>query len=126
MANVWPGDGLVDVLGFDIYNEYGWVRNGVSSTETVDLGSQYFAQIQAFASAHDVAWGLAETGYTNASSDIDPQWIARSYDQMVAAGGVAYSYFNTSLNNEGGTWPLAYGSKTSVYSTILARSPRLN
>jgi len=39
---------------------------------------------------------------------------------------VAFAYFNTTLNNEVGDWPLAYGSKTPVFASILARSPRLN
>ena len=126
MEAIWPGDGLVDVLGFDLYNTYGQVKDGVLSTETTDMGSRYFTLMQAFAAKHGVAWGLAEVAYTHASSDVDPQWMVRTYDQMAAAGGVAFAYFNTTLNNEVGDWPLAYGSKTPVFASILARSPRLN
>jgi len=126
MEAIWPGDGLVDVLGFDLYNTYGQVKDGVVSTETTDMGSRYFTLMQAFAAKHGVAWGLAEVAYTHASSDVDPQWMVRTYDQMAAAGGVAFAYFNTTLNNEVGDWPLAYGSKTPVFASILARSPRLN
>ncbi|HQY34565.1 MAG TPA: carbohydrate-binding protein CenC, partial [Actinotalea sp.] len=124
MANIWPGDGMVDVVGFDIYNAYGTPLNGGINTKITDFGEKYFGQIAAFAEAHDVAWGLAETGYSNEAYDVDPAWLARTYDQMAAAGGVAMTYFNTDLNSVA-SWPLAYGSKTAEFTSVLNRAPHL-
>lgn len=125
MENVWPGDGLVDVLAFDIYNLYGTPSNGSISTTSTNLGTQYFPQIAAFAAAHDVAWGLAETGYSNEAFAYDKAWLGRTYDQMVAAGGVAMSYFNTDLNSVG-SWPLGTGAKADQFGAVLRRAPVLD
>ena len=122
MANVWPGDGLVDVVGFDIYNLYGAQSNGKTGTNNVDLAETYLPQITAFTSAHHVAWGLAETGYTDELAAIDPHWFSRSYDQVASAGGVAVSYFNSSLHSTG-SWPIDTAAKISDYRRVVAKAP---
>jgi hypothetical protein len=124
MENIWPGDGLVDVLGFDIYNEYGAVKNGSMITKNLDLSKDYLPQIQAFTQARGVAWGLAETAYSDEAAAVDPGWLARSYDQVAAAGGVAFSYFNTPLNNYA-SWPLSSTTKLSAFASVNTRAPRL-
>lgn len=121
---MWPGDGLVDVIGFDVYYFYGTVKNGVMSTKRTDLVTAYFKHFQAFAQRKNVKWGLAETGYTDKASVDDPTWLGRTYDGLVANGGVAFSYFNTSLNSSA-SWPLTTAAKKSAFSAVLKRSPTL-
>ena len=125
LDNIWPGDGLIDVLGFDIYNQYGLTKSGSTSTTTTDLATSYLPQITAFANMHGVDWGLAETAFTDLSAADDPQWLTRTYGQVADAGGVAVSYFNTVLNSTG-TWVIASTSKTTLYAQTLAGAPRLN
>jgi hypothetical protein len=46
-----------------------------------------------------VAWGLSETGFTHSAAEVDPHWIRRTHRQLVNAGGVAFTYFNSTLNS---------------------------
>lgn len=121
---MWPGDGLVDVIGFDVYYFYGTVKNGVMSTRKTDLTSAYFVKFRDFAQRKKIKWGLAETGYTDKAAVDDPTWLARTYNGLVANGGVAFSYFNTKLNSTA-NWPLTTSPKKSAYSTLIKRSPTL-
>ena len=34
---MWPGDGLIDAVGFDVYLSYGLVKNGTRITKFTDL-----------------------------------------------------------------------------------------
>jgi hypothetical protein len=111
LANVWPRGVKIDVAGFDLYNEYGVVKNGRTNTKWPDFDRDYYQPIQTWARSHDVAWGVAETGYTDQGHAYRPTWIDTSYDQLVARGGVAYAYFDTTLNQGGGSWALSSASK---------------
>lgn len=122
LDNLWPGDGLVDVIGIDPYNFYGTVKNGSVSTLQSDLGSLYFTPLAAFARAHGTAWGVAETGYNDAAAANDPGWLVRTYQQAAASGAVAVSYFNTELNATT-TWRIAGGVKLQQYAATLALAP---
>ncbi len=98
LDNIWPRNVQVDVAGFDVYNSHGVVKNGKVLKPT-DMDEAYFAKIDKWADQKGVAWGLAETGYTDTAVKEDPTWIARTTREMAARGGVAMTYFNTSLNS---------------------------
>ncbi|MFB9313972.1 carbohydrate-binding protein CenC [Nocardioides plantarum] len=125
LAHVWPRGVTIDVAGFDLYNEYGVVKNGKTITAWPDFDRDYYRPIQAWAAKHGVAWGVAETGYTNRGHAYRPTWIERSYDQLVARDGVAYAYFDTTLNQGGGSWALSSASKRAAFAEPLRGSATL-
>ena len=122
---IWP-DTAVDVAGFDVYNWQGTpVSGGSVRTKPVDLARDYWAPLQAWARSQGVAWGLAETGYTTWSADHgDVDWVRRTYADVVAHGGVAFSYFDTPLNSDA-DWTLGPLSKRRDFLAALRGSPRL-
>lgn len=122
LANIWPRT-TVDVAGFDIYNSAGVVKNGTVMKRT-DMDAAYFAKIQAWAKTQKVAWGLAETGFTDAASTTDPDWIRRTHQQLDARGGVAMAYFNTTLNSIA-PWHLSNTTKQQSYRDAQEGTPRL-
>lgn len=124
LENLWPGDGLIDLIGYDVYNQYGVIKNGVMSTKTTDMAKSYFQQFQAFSLKHGVAWGLGETGFTDRAAQDDPQWLARTYQQMETYGGVAMAYFNTSLNSAG-SWVITTQQKADLFAAVLNTTPKL-
>lgn len=118
MANIWPGDGYFDILGFDPYNNYG-VGTNTNFTEL----KTYYDKIAPFAKAHGVKWAIAETGYTDVAASHDAAWLARAYDDMRAAGGIGLSYFDSTLNSAG-TWALSTTVKQQAFDAVLARSDK--
>lgn len=124
LANLWPRNTKIDIAGFDLYNEYGVVKNGKTITTWPDFDRDYFAPIQAWAAQQGVAWGIAETAYTDQAHTRTPTWIKTTYDQMLARGGVAMTYFNTTLNAYG-SWALTTDSKRAALATPLTRSAAL-
>ncbi|CAM3364145.1 hypothetical protein NODU109028_13655 [Nocardioides dubius] len=122
LANIWPRV-KVDVAGFDIYNSLGVVKNG-KTLKATDMDGAYFSKIQAWAKTKDVAWGLAETGYTDAAAKTDPDWIRRTQRQLEARDGVAMAYFNTTLNSIA-PWQLGNTTKKEAYRAAQQGTPRL-
>ncbi|MTB96583.1 carbohydrate-binding protein CenC [Nocardioides sp. zg-579] len=123
LDNLWPRT-KVDVAGFDLYNEYGVVKDGRRITEFPDFDDRYFRRLQTWAAEQDVAWGMAEWAYTDEGHAEDPDWIERTFDQMVARGGVAAAYFNTEVNAYG-SWRLGSGSKRQDFANGLRGSAAL-
>ncbi|MCZ2402938.1 carbohydrate binding domain-containing protein [Paenarthrobacter sp. Z7-10] len=119
MDNMWPGDGLVDLVGIDPYNWYGTVKNGKTNNNMDNFATAFYPQMRAFASKHHTSWGVAETGYTDAAAHLDPSWLVRSYADMERFGGVAFTYFNTSLNSNGASWPITGDEKLNQFRDIL-------
>ena len=117
LANEWPGDGVVDILGTDVYNNYGTVKNGKTNTTDTDLGGT-FAKVAAFAAAHHTRWAVAETGYTDAAAQVDPTWLTRNFNELVTDGGIGMSYFDSSFNSIG-NWTLDTASKQDSFKTAL-------
>lgn len=122
LDNIWPRGVKIDVAGFDVYNQLGVVKDGVENTEGTDLNASYFAKIAPWARAHDVAWGLAETGFTDRAAELDPHWIARTHGQLVAAGGVAFAYFNTTLHSAA-PWHLSTPTKLAGWREAQVDTP---
>ncbi len=116
LANIWPRNIKVDVAGFDIYQSLGSVRsNGTVNTKGEDTDSYYFKKVAAWAEKEGVAWGLAETGYTDYAAGKDPRWLSRTFQQLVSRGGISFTYFNSPLNNGGSSWSLNE-TKTAEYA----------
>lgn len=121
---IWPRGVKVDVAGFDVYNQYGVVKNGVMNTRATNLPVSYFDPISAWAARHDVAWGIAETGFTHKAARVYPHWIDNTYEALQARGGVAFTYFNTTLNSIA-PWELSTTPKVAAYREGAVGSPLL-
>jgi hypothetical protein len=121
---IWPGDGLVDVVGVDVYLSYGTIKNGSTVTRVTDVNTAYIKPIAAWAAKHHTKWGFAETGFTDKASRDYPTWLSTTYSNLKASGGVAMSYFNTALNSAG-SWPITSPQKIAQYSSVLKSSPTL-
>jgi FlaG/FlaF family flagellin (archaellin) len=122
LASLWPAT-TVDVAGFDVYNAYGTVKDGVLRLKPTDMRGAYFEPLSQWAKSKGVAWGLAESGYTDRAAADYPSWLVDTYDDLVATGGVAYAYFNSSLNSQG-SWVITTSSKTMQFSTAIKRTPQ--
>jgi len=124
LDNLWPKNTKIDIAGFDVYNELGVVKNGVLNTKGDDLPNAYFKPLSAWAKAHGIPWGIAETGYTDYASERYPHWIQQTYASLRSYGGVAFTYFNTTLNAYG-SWALSTSTKVADYEDAQAQSPML-
>jgi hypothetical protein len=117
LSEVWPGAG-VDILGIDIYNNYN-VRSGKM------MDPMHFIPIfQQWADSHGVRWAIAESGYNQDAADIDPAWLDTMYNDAVANGAAAFSYFDSSLNSVA-DWTLDTAPKLDAFKRILATSIKM-
>ncbi|MCW2808844.1 MAG: hypothetical protein JWQ93_2799 [Marmoricola sp.] len=119
MSAIWPNT-KIDVAGFDIYEKYG--SQGVTTWK--DFDNDYFAPIQAWAKSKGVAWGLSETGFSDKAAAKDPKWMLKTYTSMKAHGGIAWSYFNTTLNSVS-NWSLSNATKKNAFTEINKDAPIL-
>lgn len=118
---VWPRDTVVDLVGFDVYNDYGVVRNGKRDLSVTQLADEYFVHFQEFSERYGVPWGVAETGITDAYGRRNPRWIRDTYRELLEHDGVALTYFNSRLNSTA-SWRLS-GAKEQDFADALAKSP---
>lgn len=123
LSQIWPRGVTIDVAGFDIYQQYGVVKNGTTTTKWTDFG-KYFTLISSWARTANVHWGLAETGVTSAAVKARPTIIADTVRQMVSYGGIGYSYFDTTLNSVA-DWSLSTTAKVDGFGKALAGSGKL-
>jgi hypothetical protein len=123
LAKIWPGQQYVDILGVDMYNDYGTNRNGNTNIAMLD-STKYYSRISTFAAAHSVGWAIGETGYTPAAAKVDPTWLTTSYQQLRSAGGLAMAYFDSSLNSIA-DWTLDDPVRLNAFKTMVAQSPRI-
>ena len=117
LSATWP-DTKIDLAGFDIYEKYGVQKQGQAmTTEWKDLEGGYFPKLQAWSKSTGVPWGLAETGYSDPAAKVRPNWPTTTYDDMVAAGGIAFSYFNTPLHSQA-NWVLSSTAKKTAFTAL--------
>jgi hypothetical protein len=121
LDSMWPNT-KVDVAGFDVYEFYGTTKDGVLRLTQTDMRGRYFEPISKWAKAEGVAWGLAETGLSDRAAAEYPNWTADTYQDMVETGGVAFAYFNTTLNSTS-SWSITSTSKTAQFSRAIKQSP---
>jgi hypothetical protein len=110
LARIWPHT-KVDVAGFDVYN-----------SPTMTAG--YLVPLSKWAKSQHVHWGLAETGYTDAESISDPQWIYRTYRSVAELGGIAFTYFDSAVNSSA-PWPLSTTGKRQDFARAQKLAPSL-
>jgi hypothetical protein len=119
LSNIWPKT-KIDVAGFDLYEGYG--VKGKTTFKT--WHRSYFLPIERWARRAHVAWGLAETGYSDPASRRQPGWMRKVYKQLVNHGGKAFTYFNTNLNSVA-NWKLSTASKQAAFTRLIRSAPRL-
>ena len=120
LQNIWPSGVKVDVAGFDIYNRLGQDGN----TKATDLDGSYFSKIEPWAKQQGLVWGLAETGFSDKAAEVDPDWIRRTYKELEDRGGVAFAYFNTTLNSAA-PWDLGTEVKLDAWREAQVGTPLL-
>ena len=118
LSSVFPTGVGVNILGVDIYNQY-----NVRGTKMMDP-MRFIPVFQSWADSHGIRWAIAETGYTAEQSNIDAYWLDTLYNDAVANGAAAVSYFDSSLNSVA-DWTLDTALKIDSYQRILSTSTRL-
>ena len=125
LANTWPNT-KIDVAGFDVYEKYGVQKSGKPMITTwKDMKGDYFSKFQAWSKSKGVPWALAETGYSDPAAKKDSTWMSRTYNDMKAYGGIAFSYFNTSLHSQA-NWTLGLATKKNSFTGINKSAPVMN
>jgi hypothetical protein len=124
LSATWPNT-KIDVAGFDVYEKYGVTKSGQPTITTwKDFKGDYFAPFQAWSRSTGVPWALAETGYSDPAALKDPSWMSRTYGDLKAHGGIAFSYFNTNLNSQA-NWTLDLATKKAAFTAINKTAPTL-
>jgi len=122
LDSMMPKNTKIDLLGVDTYNFYGRIQDGKKQTTVTNMEGSYFKPLNTWATAHGMAWGVAETGFTDAAAVLDPAWIQKTYLRMKANNGVAFTYFNSTLNSTA-NWALSTAAKKAGYTTALRTTP---
>lgn len=120
LDRVYPGSQYVDILGMDVYNEYG-AKSFI--TESLDP-MRYFSVIGAWARQHDVEWAVAETGYTKEAATVDRDWLQTAFHDLESEGGIALSYFDSSYNSIA-DWTLDDPIRSGAFNSLLSESVRI-
>lgn len=122
---LWPGDGIVDIIGLDPYNWYNYLKdNGTRDMKMTEM-QPYWDTFSSFARARGVNWAVAEIGYGNEAAALDPGWITNAFTSMVRSGGIGMSYFDTSYNTLGMSWNLDLASKFFAWKKTVTASTRI-
>jgi hypothetical protein len=96
----------------------------VDAWEWKEFAADYFSKIRRWANNKGVAWGLAETGYSNQAAAVKPRWPIHKYRLLKRYGGVAFSYFNTSLHSKA-DWTLRMAAKARAFKEANSLGVRL-
>ena len=75
LDSLWPKNTKIDLLGVDTYEKLGVVKDGKEQTKATNWQKDYFGPFGDWAAKKGIAWGVAETGYSDRASDLDPQWV---------------------------------------------------
>lgn len=120
---LWPGDGFVDLVGFDPYNFSGTQQQDGGEAGWREL-DDYATQIDLWSQQHPgIRWAIAETGYTHGAARADADWLPRAFDSVRAAGGSALVYFDLDDRaRPSWTWSLSTPEKQAAFSRALAAS----
>jgi hypothetical protein len=124
LDNIWPKNTTIDLLGVDTYEKLGVVKDGKEQTKATNFEQDYFKPFGDWAKAKGVAWGVAETGYSDRASELDAGWVNRTYGILKKHGGVAFTYFNTKLNSAS-TWAITTELKGNQFKAAIQDKPTL-
>jgi hypothetical protein len=117
LSSVFPTGG-VDILGVDIYNNY-----GVRSSRMADP-MKFIPFFQSWADNHGIRWAIAESGYTQAAANVDATWLDQMYNDAVANGAAAFSYFDSSKNSVA-NWTLDTATRLNAFKRVVATSTKI-
>ncbi len=70
-------------------------------------------------------WAIAETGFSASSLTDAPTIMGTTYRDLVATGGIAYSYFNTNLNAST-DWRLNTASRQAAFAAVYRTSTAIS
>jgi hypothetical protein len=118
LSKVFPTGGGVDILGVDIYNDY-----GARSDRMMDP-MRFIPTFQQWADSHGIRWAIAEVGYAQAAAVASPQWLDTMYNDAVVNGAAAVSYFDSSQNSVA-DWTLDTALKLASFKRILSTSTKM-
>ena len=119
---LWPRGVEIDLAGFDLYNEYGVTKNGNYDDRWPCMRCVFYRPLERWAERHDVAWGIAEFGWTDEAAARRPHWLRHTYHEVRKAGGVAFTYFDTPYNSIA-SWDLTSAAKKRLFTDIVGRGP---
>ena len=123
LPSIWPRGTKIDVAGFDLYNFHRARQDGQVERRPTPM-PKYFKALSRWARTQDVAWAVAETGYTHAAARQDPAWLHRTYQQLLHYGGVAFTYFNSAANSPI-PWALGTPAKREQFDYAIRHTPHL-
>jgi hypothetical protein len=115
LSSVFPTGGGIDILGVDIYNQY-----SVRSTKMMDP-MKFIPFFQSWADNHGIRWAIAETGYTQSAAAVDATWLDQLYNDAVANGAAAFSYFDSSRATDA-DWTLDDAVRLAAFQRVLSSS----
>jgi PKD repeat protein len=119
LDNMMPNT-KVDMLGVDVYEKYGTNNSsGAMITSWTNFDTGYYKPISEWAAAHNMAWGIAETGYDDDAHAVNPNWISQNIALAKKYNAQAWAYFNTGLNNlaSGSAWALETSGEQAAFKT---------
>jgi hypothetical protein len=123
LSAIWPKT-TIDVAGFDIYEKYGVQKSGSPTVTEWKNFDSYFTKIQQWSDSSGVAWGLAETGYSDPAAAKKPSWISDTFADLESYGGIAFSYFNTNLHSQA-NWALSNATKKNAFTAANKSAPTM-
>lgn len=123
LERIWPRGVKIDIAGFDVYNEFGVVKDGRYDDRWPGMRKTFYQPLSRWAAAHDVRWAVAETGYTDDAARAYAGYLRDTYRAVSKLDGVAFTYFDSPLNSVA-SWELNLRAKQRAFTALLGRSPR--
>ena len=116
-----PTNSKIKGIGFDIYQGMG--VDG--KTKWTDMNA-YFVQIGSWTRAHNMTWGLSETGIAASAFSERPTYFTDTIAQMKAQGGSWFETFNSNLNSPDPKWSFTADEQRGQAFGQLLRTERAN
>jgi hypothetical protein len=127
MKSLWsldasiPTNAKVKGVGFDAYQ----TKDVNGNTKWTDMNA-YFTLLGTWARAHNMAWGISETGVSSAAFAERPTYFTDTIAQMKAQGGDWFEYFNSDLNSPDPKWSFTASEQRGKAFGALLKTERAN